>query len=128
MVAGALMISEQSVVVPMPPSTNTLFINIPGRGRVKYGKYRTWQLEAIPFLRANLKPIQGAVKMHYHLTLGTSFRGDISNRIKALEDAVVEAGIIEGDTHRIVSEILITRDYISGKNSYIILRLSKAEI
>ena len=46
----------------------------------------------------------------------------------ALEDAVVEAGIIEGDTHRIVSEILITRDYISGKNSYIILRLSKAGI
>jgi Holliday junction resolvase RusA-like endonuclease len=128
MVAGALMISEQSVAVPMPPSTNTLFINIPGRGRVKNGKYRTWQLEAIPILRTSLTPIQGAVKMHYHLSLGTSFRGDISNRIKALEDAVVEAGIIEGDTHKIVSEILITRDYVSGKNSYIILRLSKAEI
>lgn len=124
----ALMTSEQSVAVPMPPSTNTLFINIPGRGRVKNGKYRAWQLEAIPILKTNLEPVQGAVKMHYHLTLGTSFRGDISNRIKALEDAVVEAGIIEGDTHRIVSEILITRDYISGKNSYIILRIAKAEI
>ena len=122
------MTSEQSVVVPMPPSTNTLFINIPGRGRVKNGKYRTWQLEAIPILRASLKPIQGAVKMHYHLTLGTSFRGDISNRIKALEDAVVEAGVIEGDTHKIVSEILITKEYISGKNSYILLRIAKAEI
>ena len=116
----ALMTSEQSVAVPMPPSTNTLFIN--------NGKYRTWQVEAIPILKTNLEPIQGAVKMHYHLTLGTSFRGDISNRIKALEDAVVEAGIIEGDTHRIVSEILITRDYISGKNSYIILRIAKAGI
>jgi crossover junction endodeoxyribonuclease RusA len=125
---SALMTSEQSVAVPMPPSTNTLFVNIPGRGRVKNGKYRTWQLEAIPILKTNLEPVQGAVRMHYRLTLGTSFRGDISNRIKALEDAVVEAGIIEGDTHRIVSEILITRDYISGKNSYIILRLSKAEI
>jgi Holliday junction resolvase RusA-like endonuclease len=112
----------------MPPSTNTLFVNIPGRGRVKNGKYRTWQLEAIPILRTSLTPIQGAVKMHYHLSLGTSFRGDISNRIKALEDAVVEAGIIEGDTHKIVSEILITRDYVSGKNSYIILRIGKAEI
>jgi hypothetical protein len=128
MVAGALMISEQTVAVPMPPSTNTLFVNIPGRGRVKNGKYRTWQLEAIPILRASLKPVQGAVRMHYGLVLGTSFRGDISNRIKALEDAVVEAGVIEGDTHRIVSEILITRDYISGKNSYIILRIAKTEI
>jgi hypothetical protein len=27
-----------------------------------------------------------------------------------------------------VSEILITRDYISGKNSYIILRIAKAGI
>lgn len=128
--AGALMISEQSVAVPMPPSTNTLFLNIPGRGRIKNKKYRDWQLEAIPVIREKLDKYEGEVTIRYVLHLGSSFRGDISNRIKAAEDAIVEAGVIEGDTHRTVAEFSVHRQYLpkNVKDSYMVIYIYQNKI
>ncbi|MBB2965031.1 hypothetical protein FHU13_005453, partial [Methylobacterium sp. R2-1] len=32
---------------PLPPSTNSLFANVVGRGRVKTPKYRAWRQQAV---------------------------------------------------------------------------------
>lgn len=82
----------------VPPTTNSLYANVAGRGRIKTDRYRVWRNAA------------GWELKRYHnqrwtepvfLTIaigGLRRNADISNRIKALEDLLVEHGIIQGDT------------------------------
>ena len=95
--------NELVLCLPMPPSANKLYKNI-GRGRAKTAEYDKWLGFRIYELSkiGKASRIKGAVELHYEFLLGSSFRGDICNRIKPTEDALVKAGIIEDDNHRIV--------------------------
>ncbi|GGE18358.1 hypothetical protein GCM10011390_41950 [Aureimonas endophytica] len=94
--------------VPMPPSVNHMFKNLPGRGRVKTDSYIDWQMSAKTAIRRQAVPsVSGRVMVNLGFELGVA-GADIDNRIKALLDLLsVNAdskgnarglGIIEDDS------------------------------
>jgi crossover junction endodeoxyribonuclease RusA len=95
------------VLLPMPPSTNNLFINIPKRGRVPSSQYKAWKNAA--GLTLNIQrpeKFTGAVDVRVGIPKRT--RGDIDNRVKALLDLLVAHGVIEDDKH--VQNLTVGRD------------------
>lgn len=95
-----------SFTLPMPPSTNHLFRNVKGVGRVKTKAYEDFCLMAIAAIRR-----QGVQKIDGHVVIvwaveRLSAQADISNRLKAAEDAMVKSGIIDDD--RFVTSHFIT--------------------
>ena len=84
--------------MPVPPSVNELFRNVPGRGRVKTRVYDNWRAHALTVLRLQRVPrIEGCVLVVFGVER-TSSRADIDNRVKGMLDAIVEAGIIGDDS------------------------------
>jgi len=82
-----------AVSLPMPPSANNMFATYNGR-RIISREYKAWRSEA-GFIIANAWKQQGSPKFAKHLTLtihiGLNYKGDISNRIKGIEDAIGES-------------------------------------
>jgi crossover junction endodeoxyribonuclease RusA len=86
--------------LPMPPSTNALFANIPGRGRVKSAAYKRWITEAGWMLRVQrIAPITGRVRVTIRVQQTAKRKADIDNRIKAVLDLLVKNRVIEDDRH-----------------------------
>ena len=93
------------VKLPFPVSTNALYTNVPGRGRVKSARHATWkQVAGIELAQQRLKPVKGVV--HLDIALGrpknrdgtpSKVRRDLSNLVKCVEDILVEHGTIEDD-------------------------------
>jgi Holliday junction resolvase RusA-like endonuclease len=84
--------------MPIPPSVNQLFRNVPGKGRVKTGLYDTWRASAVTALRLqSIQPVAGPVIVLFGVER-VSKSADIDNRIKAMLDAIVEAKIIRDDS------------------------------
>lgn len=80
--------------VPMPPSSNMMFINSPnakGRGRFMSPGYKAWRKDAIVTI-GNAWRLSGSPKFDKHLSVtihvGLNYQSDISNRIKAIEDVL----------------------------------------
>ena len=91
--------------LPVPPSTNALFRNVKGRGRVKTAEYYDYTTLAITSIKMQrVKPVPGRVVLIVGVERAR-MTADISNRLKALEDVIVRAGIIEDD--RLVTAIAI---------------------
>lgn len=91
--------------LPVPPSSNHLFANIPGKGRVKTSAYRGWIKEAGWALQSQRhEEVAGPVKVSIAVRR-TSGRADIDNRIKALLDLLVRHRVIGDD--RMVEELYI---------------------
>ena len=112
----------KQVTVPMPTSVNAMYVNVYRKGRVKNGKYRAWQKQAHALIQA-LTPIDGEVFIEYVFTLGTSFRGDLSNHIKAPEDALVETKVLKGDTHKVIKGFSVSCNYAKSKESTLTITL-----
>jgi Holliday junction resolvase RusA-like endonuclease len=87
--------------LPMPPSTNSLYRNVPGRGRAKTERYRTWLRAAGNELlaqRVGLQPIRGAFTLTILLPQAKRRASmDASNYIKATEDLLVRHSLIDDD-------------------------------
>lgn len=83
----------------IPPSTNNLFVNVRGRGRVKSERYRTW-IQAAGWDLASFNHNQRWTEPVY-LTIAIGklrANADVSNRVKAIEDLLVAHKIIPGDS------------------------------
>lgn len=94
-----------SLTLPIPPSANALFKNV-WRGRARTSAYDTWIATAGYGLRqAAPAPLPGRYGLM--LSLPRRMRGDISNRVKAVEDLLVKHGLIRDD--RFSDWILIRR-------------------
>jgi Holliday junction resolvase RusA-like endonuclease len=91
----------------VPPSTNTLYANVAGRGRIKSERYRTWlQAAGWDMKAAKIKPF--TVPVYLSITIGKLRGGsDISNRIKAVEDLLVIHGVIPDDSIKWVKGVYI---------------------
>jgi len=96
------------IILPVPPSVNTMYFNVPGRGRVKTKEYSLWRTAAVAMIQAQTlreKRIEGHISIR--IILPAKMRGDLDNRIKPLLDALVESKKIDDD--RNVQSIIITK-------------------
>lgn len=86
------------IKLPIPPSANGAFINLPKRGRAKSKRYTEWLKEADKWYQLQrlheLKPIAGPRAIHIRLP---KIRGDIDNRIKLPVDYLVSRGLTGDD-------------------------------
>ena len=74
-----------TVILPLPPSANRLFANVPGKGRVKTRAYKNWRKAAILTIFAQVRAdrrIGGPVDLE--ICVPDGMRGDLDNRLKAL--------------------------------------------
>lgn len=86
-----------TVQLPYPPSANRLWRNVNGR-TLKSLAYRQWLDLAVTMARlARLKPVRGPYKLSMVATRPDNRRRDLDNLIKPVSDALVAAGMVEGD-------------------------------
>lgn len=87
------------LTIPVPPSVNALYRNVPGRGRVKTGAYKDWAGNAGWVLKSQAPvPVPGRVV----IVLGierSSAASDIDNRCKAILDLLVTHKVIKDDKY-----------------------------
>lgn len=95
------------IELPLPPSTNNLFINLPGKGRVKSGAYKAWQRQASAALTFASWDMP-AKPYNVTIRLNMDHRGDIDNRVKPVLDLLVTHHVISGDQW--VNELHVYRD------------------
>ena len=95
--------------VPVPPSTNNLFVNVTGRGRVRTQRYRTWMQAALHDV-PKVDRLEGDIVVQYRVPPNN--RRDLDNYLKALNDLLVTGGLIVDD--RRIVDIRITRDVLGN--------------
>ena len=87
--------------LPLPPSVNALYANMPGKGRVRTKRYLTW-LNAAGWAIKQTKPKPKKIKGNYSLWLYCERPDrrcrDLGNTLKAIEDVLVQHGIIADDS------------------------------
>lgn len=86
--------------LPLPPSLNGNYFNVPGRGRAKSDALKNWRKDAEGYFllaRKNISAITGPYKLH--MRVPEKMRGDISNRGKPAEDFLVAMKVIPDDRH-----------------------------
>ncbi len=110
--------------LPLPPSTNGLYRNVCGRGRVLTGEAKAWKLFAGSLIMAERMrhggtlAIPGPVAVHAVMTFPTA-AGDLDNRAKALLDALVDGRVIDDD-RRVMELHLVRRQDPSGPGSVLL--------
>lgn len=106
--------TEQNArIIPIPPSTNNLYINVRRRegkrsgGRIKSPEYRDWIDRAAPHL-TGWKWV-GDYPVAITITVLATVRAtrDIANFEKAVTDLLVNQGVIVGDSLKYVTSMLI---------------------
>lgn len=92
-----VMSAPVSFTMPTPPSVNQVFRNVRGRGRVKTSAYIDWRAYAVTSIRLqHVRLVTGRVVVVFGVERA-SLTSDIDNRVKAMLDAMVEAGVIDDD-------------------------------
>jgi crossover junction endodeoxyribonuclease RusA len=95
---------ELRVTLPFPPSTNSLFRNVRGRGRVRSEAYKAWAIEA--GYRVNRAArLKGPVSVSVALCAPDKRRRDADNSLKPILDLLVKHGVIEADDWSIVRSV-----------------------
>lgn len=97
--------------LPAPPSTNQLFANVRGKGRVKTLAYRQWIMASGLILNASRsgKKLTLDAPAAVTVRIGKCNQAkDADNHLKAVCDLLVAAGILRGDNllhvHRVTAE------------------------
>lgn len=92
--------------IPFPPSSNHMYVNVPGKGRVKSEGYKAWTTEALWSLKMQgIKPVLGEVSISIGLVAPTKHAMDCDNRIKPALDILKSAGIIKDDNSKYVRRV-----------------------
>lgn len=106
-----------------PVPVNNMYLNVPGRGRVKTKRYKAWRMasswELVEQRRAyGVNAITERVSVTVHLPEKT--RGDADGRLKATLDCLQDAGIISND--RLCDPVSIGRAEVEQTTIIIELR------
>jgi crossover junction endodeoxyribonuclease RusA len=85
--------------LPFPPSQNSAYRNVPGRGRAYTLAAKTWLTNAaVALAEQRVRGVKGPVKISYRIGRPDKRRRDISNLVKVMEDCLVKNGVIEDDS------------------------------
>lgn len=88
-----------TLTLPFPPSTNNLFVNVRGKGRVKSARYAQWCTEAgWEARRQRAGKVEGPYALYITACRPDARRRDLGNLEKPISDALKTAGIIEDDS------------------------------
>lgn len=92
----------------LPPSVNTMFSNVPGKGRVKTKEYAAWR-ESSAWEVAAQKPrrFDCEVSISIKLVAQSNRRQDADNRLKGLGDLLVLTKVIKDDSNSIVRKLTV---------------------
>lgn len=96
-----------SLVLPLPPSVNAAYRNVPGRGRAKTQAYVDWlQVAALEVRRQAKGSIVGNYAFHLKATRPDRRPRDLGNLEKCAHDLCVRMGLVEDDSlcRRIILE------------------------
>ena len=86
------------ITLPRPPTLNTMYRNVPRVGRVKTKKYKSWISDALRDLKFHgYEPCTTKCAVTIRIGKHGKVKEDIDNRIKAVLDILVAAGVIEDD-------------------------------
>ena len=100
--------------LPRPISTNSLFANVKGRGRVCTKAYNQWKWQAKAKL-SDQKPLpKFAEPVQIALLVGEKGVGrmDADNAVKAYLDALVAANVIPDDNRNVIRRIVV--EWVAG--------------
>ena len=108
--------AELVIALPMPPTTNNLFVNRGAKGRFRSTEYKAWAAEAGYRLNAQRPPLMaGKVAILIEVEEPkTARRQDVANREKAVTDLLVSHRVIQGDDQRFVREITMKWADVAG--------------
>ena len=111
----------------VPPSTNGLYANIRGKGRVKTERYCTW-LSAAGWDMKRYHNQKWTEPVYLTIRLGKlRANADVSNRIKAIEDLLVLHEIIPGDSIEWVKSVTVTVSKVPFEGAEIIITSAQSE-
>jgi len=87
--------------LPVPPSTNALFANARGKGRVKTPEYKAWLksaglLVSFQTAKTRVRSVPSPVIVEVRIGKVNQAR-DADNFMKAVNDLLVACGVIAGD-------------------------------
>lgn len=101
-------VDRLQVVLPLPPTTNNLFLNTksPTRPRVKTPEYRAWIVKAEQALTL-AHPVRAPVAIRIYVRPGRGLicTSDIENRSKAIADILVARGVLPNDNIQYVHSV-----------------------
>lgn len=96
--ARSTTLEVQSIDLPLPPSTNSLYQNVKGKGRVRTMGYNAWLIAAGKVITSQrVKAYDVPVQVCVYLEDSPKTEGDADNRIKACLDLLVKHRVIAGD-------------------------------
>lgn len=93
------------ITLPVPPSTNELFRNVPGRGRVITGAYQRWIADAKTRFWG-VKYQMFDVPVSITVTLPDKRGPDCDNCLKAPIDLMKKMGVIKDDNRKHVRRVM----------------------
>ncbi len=97
----------------MPPSTNNLFVNVPGKGRIKSAEYNRWINQAGMLIKAQCRERMSS-RANVSIFIEEKQGADIDNRIKPVLDLLVKVGVLAGDSAKFVRSVSATWTDIEG--------------
>jgi Holliday junction resolvase RusA-like endonuclease len=101
------------VTLPLPPSTNNLYINLKRGGRAKSAAYNDWLQIArdaclAAYAACGSPDYPPKAKMRLTVRVGATYRRDITNCVKPVEDALCAFLPIPDDRYN--DQIVLVRD------------------
>lgn len=92
--------------IPMPPSLNHAFANVPGKGRVRSKAYKAWAEEAGWMIKARKNgTVLGPVSVTLDICPPNKRAMDLDNRLKPALDLLVDCGVLSDDSNKIVKAV-----------------------
>lgn len=115
----------REICVPIPPTTNNLFLNARYGGRITTDKYKDWKGETEELFRQLTPMTQFPIAITITINGGKGFRkgSDIANREKAIVDSIVAAEVIPDDSWDYVQRVLIEYQPAAGKKAIAFARV-----
>lgn len=102
--------------ISVGPSVNSMYRNVPGVGRVKSTAYKKWAKIAMFEMMAQRKLPLPVPPVCLTIRLPDSNgRGDLSNRVKCLEDLLVRMGMISDDNDKIIRKLVVEVGAAKGR-------------